>query len=94
MRGQKVYKQVLDSLMSSVDRLEPGNEYECDRVYTDAEKRRVTPGELICWLNIPTFGDPDPAPDLVIKPGMRNNRLYYNILQYIVTNILYWSVQQ
>ena len=28
--------------------------------------------------------------------GMRNNRLYYNILQYryIVTNILYWSVQQ
>ena len=22
---------------------------------------------------------------------MRNNILYYNILQYIVTNILYWS---
>jgi hypothetical protein len=52
MRGQKVNKRILDSLMSSVDRLEPGNEYECDRVYTDAEKRRVTPGELIRWLNI------------------------------------------
>ena len=24
--------------------------------------------------------------------GMRNNILYYNILQYIVNNILYWLV--
>ena len=63
--------------MSSVDHLEPGNEYECDRVYTDAEKRRVTPGELICWLNIPTFGDPDPAPDLVIKPLVHANTVAF-----------------
>ncbi len=74
MRGQKVYKQILDSLMSSVDHLEPGNEYECDRVYTDAEKRRV---ELIRWLNIRTFGDPDPAPDLVIKPLVRANNVAF-----------------
>jgi hypothetical protein len=77
MRGQKIYKQILDSLMSSVDHLKPGNEYECDRVYTDAEKRRVTPRELILWLNIRTFGDPDPAPDLVIKPLVRANTVAF-----------------
>jgi hypothetical protein len=29
-----------------------------------------------------------------MRAGMRNNRLYYNILQYIVNNILYWLVRQ
>jgi hypothetical protein len=28
------------------------------------------------------------------EAGMRNNRLCYNILQYIVTDILYWLLQQ
>ena len=48
--------------MSSVHRLEPGEEqYELGRVYTAEELRQVTPTELMRWLNIRTFGLPDPA---------------------------------
>ncbi|KAI2508158.1 hypothetical protein MHU86_6331 [Fragilaria crotonensis] len=68
MRGQKVYKRILDSLMSSVHRLGPGQQYEYNRVYTEAEKRQVTPEELLRWLNMRTFGVPDPAPDTMIRP--------------------------
>ena len=66
MRGQKVYKRILDSLMSSVHRLRPGEQYEYNRVKTEAEKRQVTPEELLGWLNLRTFGVPNPALDTMI----------------------------
>ncbi|KAI2509490.1 hypothetical protein MHU86_4867 [Fragilaria crotonensis] len=68
MRGQKVYKRILDSLMSSVHRLGLGEQYDYGRVYTDNEKRQVTPEELMRWLNKRTFGVPDPGPQLAIRP--------------------------
>ncbi len=66
MIGQKVYKQIVDSLMSSVHRLVPGEQYDYGRVYTEKEKRQVTPGGLMRWLNIRTFGVPDPGPQMAI----------------------------
>ncbi|KAI2508146.1 hypothetical protein MHU86_6319 [Fragilaria crotonensis] len=77
MRGQKVYKRILDSLMSSVHRLGPGQQYEYNRVYTEAEKRQVTPEELLRWLNMRTFGVPDPAPDTMIQPLVRANTIAF-----------------
>ena len=77
MRGQKVYKRILDSLMSSVHRRGPGQEYGYDRVYTDVEKRQVTPEELLRWLNVQAFGIPDPAPDTRIRPLVRANTIAF-----------------
>jgi hypothetical protein len=43
----QVYKRILDSMMSSIHRLEAGQEYKYEREYTDAELREVTPTELM-----------------------------------------------
>ena len=75
--GQKVYKRILDSLMSSVHRLGPQQQYEYTRVYTDEEKRQVTPDELLRWLNMRTFGVADPAPDTTIRPLVRANTIAF-----------------
>ena len=84
MRGQKVYKQILDSLMSSVHRLGPGEQYDYGRVYTDNEKRQVTPEELMRWLNIRTFGVPDPGPQLAIRPLVRANTVAFWKKSYFI----------
>jgi hypothetical protein len=76
----KTYKRVLDSLMSSVHRLEAGNDYSIEREYTtDDEKRQVTPEELVRWLNLRTFGVPsNPGPDdELIRPLVRANTLAF-----------------
>jgi hypothetical protein len=78
MSCQKVYKPILESLMSSVHRLEAGHHYESDRVYTDAEKRQVNPEEMMRWLNNRAFGVPVRDPDVFIKPLLRSsNRRHY-----------------
>lgn len=63
--------------MSSVHRLDPGQQYDVDRVYTDAEKRQVTPEELMRWLNIRAFGVADPPPDTTVKPLVRANTIAF-----------------
>ncbi len=63
--------------MSSVHRTGPRQEYEYNRVYSDAEKRQVTPEELLRWLNLHTFGIPDPAPDTRIRPLVRANTIAF-----------------
>ena len=59
----KRYKRVLDSLMSSVHRLEAGQDYCIECEYTDDKKRQVTPDELVRWFNLRTFGVTNPGPD-------------------------------
>ena len=66
MRGQKVYKRILDSLMSSVHWLGPGEQNDYWHVYSENEKRQMTLEELMQWLNIRTFGVPDPGPQMAI----------------------------
>ena len=73
----KTYKRVLDSLMSSVHRLEVGQDYGAEREYTDDEKRQVTPEEMVRWLNLRTFGVPDPGPNESIRPLVRANTLAF-----------------
>ena len=73
----KTYKRVLDSLMSSVHRLEVGQDYGAEREYTDDEKRQVTPEEMVRRLNLRTFGGPDPGPDESIRPLVRANTLAF-----------------
>jgi len=77
-RGPKVYKRILDSLMSSVHRLAVDQqEYGYEREYTDAELREVTPTELVRWLNMRTFGVTDPGPNTTIRPLVRANTLAF-----------------
>ena len=71
MRGQKVYKRILDSLMSSVHLLGPGEHYDYGRVYTENEKRQVTPEELMRWLNIRTW------PQMAIRPLVHANTVAF-----------------
>ncbi len=69
----KAYKRVLDSLMSSVHRLEVDQEYSFERrEYSDDGKRQVTPAEMVrCWLNLRTFGVPNPRIKELIHPLVR-----------------------
>jgi len=77
-KGPRDYKRVLDNLMSSVHRLEADQEYPYDRVYTDEEKREITPTELVRWLNLRTFGVlTDPGPNTLIRPLVRANTLAF-----------------
>ena len=64
--------------MSSVHWLEAGNDYSIEREYTDDGKRQVTPEELVRWLNLRTFGVPNPGPDdESIRPLVRANTLAF-----------------
>ena len=75
--GPRDYKRILDNLMSSVHRLEVGQEYPYTREYTDDEKRQITPTELVRWLNMRTFGSTDPEPNATIRPLVRANTLAF-----------------
>ena len=76
-QGPRDYKRILDNLMSSVHRLEVGQEYPYTREYTDDEKRQITPKELVRWLNMRTFGSPNPEPNVTIRPLVRANTLAF-----------------
>ena len=75
--GPRDYKRILDNLMSSVHRLEVGQEYPYTREYTDDKKRQITPTELVRWLNMRTFGSTDPEPNATIRPLVRANTLAF-----------------
>ncbi len=64
----KVYKRVLASLMSSVHCLEVGQEYLFEHEHTDNEKQQVMPAEMVRWLNVRTFGVPNPGTKESICP--------------------------
>ena len=53
------YKPLLDSLLSFVH----GCEYDKNKVYTKQELRAITPTDVLRWMNLKTFGTPDPAND-------------------------------
>ena len=77
-KGPREYKRVLDSLMSSVHRLAPEQEYSYEREYTDEEKRQITPEELVRWLSMRTFGTTNPSePNVTIRPLVRANTLAF-----------------
>jgi hypothetical protein len=63
--------------MSSVHRLEVGQEYSFEREYTDDEKRQVTPAEMVRWLNVRTFGVPNPGSEESIRPLVRAHTLAF-----------------
>ena len=77
MTTAKVYKRILDSLMSSVHRRMPGEQYEVGQEYTVDQLREVTPEELMRWLNIQTFGIADAGRDIAVKPLVRANTLAF-----------------
>ena len=53
------YKPSLDSLLSFVH----GCEYDKNKAYTKRELRAITPTDVLRWMNLKTFGNPDPAND-------------------------------
>ena len=66
------YKRVLNSLMSSVHRLEVGQDYELN-VSIQTMTRQVTPKEMVRWLKLRTFG----VPDLFVQTHWRFGRRRY-----------------
>ena len=55
----KDYKPSLDNVMSFVH----GIDYGRDRQYTKGELRALTPHDIMRWMNLKTFGIPDPPID-------------------------------
>ena len=55
----KLYKATLDSLMSYIERREIARDY----IYTDTELCAITPNHILEWMNVKTFGTPNPAVD-------------------------------
>ncbi len=53
------YKSSLDSLMSYFH----GVDYGKERQYTKGELRALTPDDVVAWMNVKTFDDPDPPLD-------------------------------
>jgi hypothetical protein len=66
------YKSSLDSMMSFVH----GVEYGRERQYTKGELRAVTPNDVLRWMNVKTFGIPDPPID-ANPTGARSNTLAF-----------------
>jgi hypothetical protein len=55
------YKSLLDSLISySFDGV---LDYGKERQYTKGELRALTPDDVVAWMNVKTFDDPDPPSD-------------------------------
>ena len=55
----KLYKSTLDNLMSYIR----GREFARDYVYTDEELCTLTPTNILQWMNVKTFGTPNPPVD-------------------------------
>ena len=53
------YKSSLDSLMSYFHGVDNGKEGQ----YTKGELRALTPDDVVAWMNVKTFDDPDPPLD-------------------------------
>ena len=66
------YKVTLDHLMSFVH----GIDYGRDHTYTKGELRALNPLDVLRWMNVKTFGDPDPAVD-ANPTSARSNSLEY-----------------
>jgi hypothetical protein len=68
----KQYKGTLDSLMS----FEHGRVYGSGKTYTKGELRALTPKDVVCWMNLKSFGITDPPSDA--NPTLaRSNILAY-----------------
>ena len=53
------YKATLDTFMSFVH----GQEYRREKEYTVEERNALTPNDVVCWMNLKTFGIEDPPVD-------------------------------
>ena len=53
------YKSTLDILMSYFH----GVDYAREREYTKGELRALTPDDVVAWMNVKAFDDPDPSLD-------------------------------
>jgi hypothetical protein len=53
------YKSTLDSLMSYFH----GVDYAREREYTKGVLRALTPDDIVAWMNVKTFDNPDPPLD-------------------------------
>jgi hypothetical protein len=55
----KLYKSTLDNLMSYIEH----RDFARDYVYNDAELCVITPQHILEWMNMKTFGIPNPPVD-------------------------------
>ena len=67
------YKPLLDSLLSFTR----GREYDKNKVYTKRDLRTRTPTDVIWWMNLKTFGTPDPANNANLTECRRSSRKYW-----------------
>ena len=82
------YKVTLDHLMSFVH----GIDYGRDHTYTKGELRALTPLDVLRWMNVKTFGDPDPAVDANPTSARSNSLEYYKkaISHFMPNRLIAW----
>jgi hypothetical protein len=59
----KRYKSVLAVFMSFLDGRQPGNSYERDHVFTEAELTAVIPSDVCRYMRLKAYGAEFPSPD-------------------------------
>ena len=87
------YKSILDALMSFIDGLGEGEEYGKEKVYSQVELNRVTPDDVVRWMNLRCFGTPDPALDADPKLARSNTLQFYKkaISFFMPNRLITWN---
>ena len=87
------YRPHLDSLMSFVHNRPPGQEYTRSQAYRTSELNAITPLDVLRWMNIKTFGVPDPPLDANPVSARSSSLNFYkkSISFYMPNRLIVWS---
>jgi hypothetical protein len=87
------YRVHLDSLMSFVHKRPPGQEYTRAQAYRTSELNAITPIDVLRWMNIKTFGIPDPPIDANPVSARSSSLTFYkkSISFFMPNRLIPWS---
>ena len=87
------YRVHLDSLMSFVHNRPQGQAYTRTQAYRTSELNAITPLDVLRWMNIKTFGIPDPPLDANPVSARSSSLNFYkkSISFYMPNRLIAWS---
>jgi hypothetical protein len=90
------YRVHLDSLMSFVHKRPPGQEYTRSQAYRTSELNAITPVDVLHWMNIKTFGIPDPPIDANPVSARSSSLNFYkkSISFFMPNRLIPWSTSR
>ena len=85
----QAYKPILSWFMSFVNNEVYANDHE----FTDAQLGALTPNDVLHWMNVQTFGIPNPAPDANPTLAQSNTLKYWKkALSFFMPNkLMLWN---